>query len=329
MEPFRYDTLDVPSREIRLLDLLPGSWGEDIHCQLSTASLDDLPEYETISYVWGDSSVRRPIIVDETIFMVTVNLEKALRRLRRQQTSRRMWADAICINQEGLDERSHQVSIMGAVYKECREVQIWLGEENDLPLEPLSPEDLWTWQFISKGIRSEFEKFIESHNIKHVAPLNAVRSVYEQDSQLDVPAALQLLRLLAEDKHFYDLPFFEITEFPSFTLCNNWLCARNSLVNIFSRPWWTRMWTAQEAILPPKATVHLGAHNADLQLFFQAGECFWDHYYRNDCCLILEKSPGFQLEERLSVWLRRCTRWGLYGRFGSVLRIRVLKTPTR
>jgi hypothetical protein len=41
---------------IRLLRLLPGEHSDEIHCQLMAVSLSDNPEYEALSYVWGDAS---------------------------------------------------------------------------------------------------------------------------------------------------------------------------------------------------------------------------------------------------------------------------------
>ncbi|KAF2239752.1 hypothetical protein EV356DRAFT_109915 [Viridothelium virens] len=49
-----------------------------------------------------------------------------------------LWADAICINQDDLDERSHQVSMMGLIYSKAKGVIAWLGESNkesDLALD--------------------------------------------------------------------------------------------------------------------------------------------------------------------------------------------------
>ncbi|EGN92503.1 hypothetical protein SERLA73DRAFT_164031 [Serpula lacrymans var. lacrymans S7.3] len=43
-----------------------------------------------------------------------------------------LWADAICINQDDLDERRDQVSQMQYIYKGAQEVLIWLGEGSDL-----------------------------------------------------------------------------------------------------------------------------------------------------------------------------------------------------
>jgi hypothetical protein len=39
-----------------------------------------------------------------------------------------LWVDAICINQHNNQEKSHQVSMMGEIYKRDTQVLAWLGE---------------------------------------------------------------------------------------------------------------------------------------------------------------------------------------------------------
>ena len=43
-----------------------------------------------------------------------------------------IWADAVCINQNDLDERSSQVNIMGDIFKAATKCQIWLGTVEDV-----------------------------------------------------------------------------------------------------------------------------------------------------------------------------------------------------
>ena len=61
---------------------------------------------------------------------VTRNLYVALKRLGRQPEADRphLWVDAICINQEDLVERAHQVLLMREIYHVASRVVIWLGE---------------------------------------------------------------------------------------------------------------------------------------------------------------------------------------------------------
>ena len=40
-----------------------------------------------------------------------------------------MWIDALCINQDDLDERADQVCFMADIYETAWRVVIWLGED--------------------------------------------------------------------------------------------------------------------------------------------------------------------------------------------------------
>jgi hypothetical protein len=40
-----------------------------------------------------------------------------------------MWIDAICINQENLEEKARQVSFMGEVFSHAESTRVWLGPE--------------------------------------------------------------------------------------------------------------------------------------------------------------------------------------------------------
>lgn len=96
-----YTTLDNNRRQIRLASILPGRWSEDVSCTLTVVSLSDKPRprYEALSYTWGDLSDKVPIYLEGSFFPVTKNLHLALRRLRHVDKPRRMWVDALCINQ--------------------------------------------------------------------------------------------------------------------------------------------------------------------------------------------------------------------------------------
>lgn len=59
---------------------------------------------------------------------IGVNLECALRHLRQGRDSKLiLWADAICIDQQNLKERSNQVQRMGSIYSKAGEALLWLG----------------------------------------------------------------------------------------------------------------------------------------------------------------------------------------------------------
>lgn len=62
---------------------------------------------------------------------VTGNLASALHHLRKPDSARRLWADAICIDQGNLQERGEQVQQMNRIYQSADTVHIWLGPTAD------------------------------------------------------------------------------------------------------------------------------------------------------------------------------------------------------
>ena len=126
-------------REVRIIALAPGKWGDEIECSLKTVSLDDDPSYEALSYVWGDPKLpEKTISLQRRRFQVTPSLESALRHLRHEETERTMWVDAVCINQDDMGERSVQVKQMQSIYARTSHLVIWVGEasgDSDLGME--------------------------------------------------------------------------------------------------------------------------------------------------------------------------------------------------
>ena len=118
------------STEIRLLVILPAaSPTQPLKCQLQNVTLDAAPSYEALSYVWGDPTARAEFDCDGACFSSTSSLHQALLQIRSPDAVRVVWADAICINQEDLSERAHQVTLMGRIYTQAERVIVWLGRE--------------------------------------------------------------------------------------------------------------------------------------------------------------------------------------------------------
>ncbi|CZT05126.1 uncharacterized protein RCO7_05324 [Rhynchosporium graminicola] len=91
-------------------------------------------DYAALSYVWGDESKTRSIIVNGRELKVTRNLEEALRAFRERsefQSKFGLWADAICINQNDFEERGRQVTKMREIYGKAWTVIAWLGVEGN------------------------------------------------------------------------------------------------------------------------------------------------------------------------------------------------------
>jgi hypothetical protein len=135
-DPYKYSALLAHPNSIRLLRLLPADRSDDpVQCQIFNYSLTTPPRtshlYECLSYVWGDVKSKSTISIDGTELAVTKNLHVALQRLRDPSLDRILWADAACINQEDLEERTQQVQIMAMIYAYASRVIVWLGVEEN------------------------------------------------------------------------------------------------------------------------------------------------------------------------------------------------------
>ncbi|ETS85800.1 hypothetical protein PFICI_03825 [Pestalotiopsis fici W106-1] len=123
-----YTALDISNYEIRIITIHPGDDDTIISCTLHKQSLLAEQEYTALSYCWGDPTVTDHIIVNGERAAVTINLRDALLQLRNIGVER-VWADALCINQEDIQERSLQVRHMAQVYARAVRTYAWLGKE--------------------------------------------------------------------------------------------------------------------------------------------------------------------------------------------------------
>ena len=136
---YSYSPLQSDS-SVRLLRL-HGSPDESstLECTLFEVSLEDKNEepYEAISYAWEGQKPTRIIRCSGKDILVTENCEELLRHFRPKDAgeSRILWIDAICINQSesAIEERNHQVKLMGLVYSRALHVLAWLGSERKYP----------------------------------------------------------------------------------------------------------------------------------------------------------------------------------------------------
>ena len=145
-----YQSLRSDSDNIRLLKVQPSQSRDAIvEIEIVYASLGDKPEYESLSYAWGDPTITKKVRVIgrtdngsgplvATDVPVTVNLESALKHLRYPDKVRTIWCDALCINQSDKAEKNHQIHHMAQIYRTASQVCIWLGptaDESDAAME--------------------------------------------------------------------------------------------------------------------------------------------------------------------------------------------------
>lgn len=110
---FVHSPLNYKVNAIRLIKLLPRSRRSDpVQCTLIIEDLQLGVEFHALSYVLGRPS-HNEILINGYSFEVRDNLyhfleEKSLDR--NFCLHKRFWVDQICIDQENIEERNHQVN---------------------------------------------------------------------------------------------------------------------------------------------------------------------------------------------------------------------------
>lgn len=106
------------------------STGALLSIEFVLARFDREYSYAALSYVW-DEYVGEEYIPVKGIhpgkLKIKKNLACALQSLRESE-HQFFWIDALCIDQNNLQEKNHQVGRMAEIYRRATEVVIWLGE---------------------------------------------------------------------------------------------------------------------------------------------------------------------------------------------------------
>ncbi|KAF4953168.1 hypothetical protein FSARC_12462 [Fusarium sarcochroum] len=128
-----YKPLNPKRSEIRLLKLPQDTSAE---FELVTVSLDDEPKYAALSYLWGDPKNYGQVTIKGHTVKVPDNLASAflcaldVEYFRKQTHVKYLWADAICINQNDLEERSEQVQLMRRIFGSALFTFAWVGPKD-------------------------------------------------------------------------------------------------------------------------------------------------------------------------------------------------------
>ncbi|KAJ5007996.1 D-xylose 1-dehydrogenase [Colletotrichum sp. SAR 10_66] len=141
---FSYETLPDEKAYIRLLEVqeLDTTAVYGVRCQLTAWPLEHAPGFHAVSYTWGDPEQTTFIHVNGKLLKVRQNCEYALKQARCHGGTRFHWVDAICINQSDHQEKSHQVQMMGRIFKKADLVLACVG--------PAADDTLFLWSMMWK-----------------------------------------------------------------------------------------------------------------------------------------------------------------------------------
>lgn len=166
-----YPYTPLRPKEFRVIEISPTTTSA-IKCKIYHAFAENPPQYVAISYVWGDAGDRKDIVLDGHMISITTSLHGALDAVRRKNETVFVWADALCINQQDIEERSQQVLLMSTVYSSAASVAIWLGAEED-----------------DSSLAMEFLRGVADRSD---APESITRAIYSEARQHDFDATVAL-----------------------------------------------------------------------------------------------------------------------------------------
>ncbi|CZR65100.1 uncharacterized protein PAC_15000 [Phialocephala subalpina] len=192
---YPYRPLDFDTHEFRLLTFNLGEHDSGwVPCSVEHASLIDPPPYIALSYCWGDPTNTTEMRIGDVGILITENLNSALIEVLTLMRDRgehnvRIWADAVCINQEDGQERSQQVRNMRQIYSKAIEVIAFVGSAD--------------YQVVTEKTTSTTENREDLTLIGDVAVLSFLRG-WKDRSQNDVrpDAPLSKMALAYLDQFF-------------------------------------------------------------------------------------------------------------------------------
>jgi hypothetical protein len=202
-----------------------------VRCDIRIINLDENSDYEALSYVWGDATELREIEVSGKPLMVTSNLGDALVHLRYPIRTRTLWIDQLCINQGDSDEKAAQVAMMRDIYRNCTHCILWLGR--------ICYED---YEFGEEHIAAVFD-FMK---VLGAITEENLLAVWPHGGHGGCPCGSGIPTLFCE----YYVGTMTRKAFAAF-----------AAFAMYGNPWWERIWTLQESMLPRSADFVWGLYS--------------------------------------------------------------------
>lgn len=252
--------LDIKAREIRLLTIFPSTQpSELIRCALKAIPLKNaVKEYQALSYVWGVTSDTVSLDIDGSETCITRSLDTALRHVRHHSDPVVLWVDGVCINQTDPQERSHQVTMMADIHKSALSVLVWLG--------PGSHDSQLAFRLI--------QNISSTGNDSQSDALRRLQLQFDAEDCRENAQALYSGQLCEEQRAAIEADFAELAKDVSLPFSSPE--EATALDNLFSRSWWTRVWTLQEVILNSSVTYKCGDDEATEEDLFQAANVWME-----------------------------------------------------
>ena len=124
----QYTALKKDEQEIRVVTLHAGADRDPISCTIENTLLSQAQPFTALSYCWGSEADFVEIVLNGETVNIRRNLWRFLHSLRHLKGTICIWVDYICIDQNNVVERGHQVQLMADIYRSARGAYAWLGD---------------------------------------------------------------------------------------------------------------------------------------------------------------------------------------------------------
>ncbi|KAM0151835.1 hypothetical protein ACHAQE_008340 [Botrytis cinerea] len=199
-------------------------------------------------------------------FYITSNLHSALLAIRRDNTSPRIWIDAICIDQNDDAEKEQQIKIMHQIYKHATNVRVWLGNEG-------KSVDLHAGLALVSHCLAKYEqvrgrrnsKLENDWNIVYFTVLDTVRwrfifgelrnIISGKGPDFTITTAAERYLKECKKQSFVQIQKIDWHAGPEYS--SGW----KAIKEILTRSDFTRSWIIQEIVLSSNRSIFIGDHD--------------------------------------------------------------------
>lgn len=127
----QFSYFPLEAGHFRLLQIQSADSNE-ITCELKHYLIQEAPPYFALSYVWGEGKPDRAITIEGAELSISKHVYEGINTIssflnREKLQGYLIWIDAICIDQQNLQEKAMQVPLIGDVYKGANIVLLWFG----------------------------------------------------------------------------------------------------------------------------------------------------------------------------------------------------------
>lgn len=257
-------------------------------------------DYVCLSYAWGDCKEEKAtVFLDEVETAVTKNLEGALQDLRSSfecQLGMKIWVDALCINQDDIDDRNKHIlrvkDIFGGSFSVIACVKDRGSRDNGL--QPWTHRLLQCEVILRKCGRQGLEDVLGTTD----CDLKALNAIWEQ-----IEGPLEEIEGMVFDEYEHPQPDEDRWLYDDI-LTQRSVCAE--LWVVFRMKYWSRLWVVQKLAVSPttsklrwdKTPIHLSTIHTLADIMLANSRFEW--------CMpeqkVSELNPGLEFMAFITKW---------------------------